>query len=193
MPSMLSRPRCVKSKITFYTISDYELKNSAKQVSGAWCTTWLPQHSLRSRSKQLHPRTCMRCDDTPSPMYQWYINWMVVGVMTWMNNSIQQKFIPCICLSMAYSPISYTARCRYNVVKFLLNHQNRIPYSSHVRARYGVSFGSLKSGSDAVIERLYVIQWNLSITTTQRDTYLPSGAHLGGQGPPRWAPEGRHC
>ena len=38
-----------------------------------------------------------------------------------------------------------------------------------------------------------LIQWNLSITTTQRDTFLPSGAHLGGQGPPRWAPEGRHC
>ena len=37
-----------------------------------------------------------------------------------------------------------------------------------------------------------MIQWNLSITTTQRTTSLPSGAHLGGQGPPRWAPEGRH-
>ena len=24
-------------------------------------------------------------------------------------------------------------------------------------------------------------------------TSLPSGAHLGGQGPPRWAPEGRYC
>ena len=39
----------------------------------------------------------------------------------------------------------------------------------------------------------YSIQWNLSITTTQWDTALPSGAHLGGQGPPRWAPEGRNC
>ena len=37
------------------------------------------------------------------------------------------------------------------------------------------------------------IQWNLSITTTQWDTSLPSGAHLGDQGPPRWAPEGRYC
>ena len=37
------------------------------------------------------------------------------------------------------------------------------------------------------------IQWNLSITTTLWDTSLPSGAHLGGQGPPRWAPEGRNC
>ena len=37
------------------------------------------------------------------------------------------------------------------------------------------------------------IQWNLSITTTEWDTYLPSGAHLGGHGPPRWAPEGRNC
>ena len=38
-----------------------------------------------------------------------------------------------------------------------------------------------------------VIQWNLSITTTYWDTSLPSGAHLGGQGPPRWAPGGRNC
>ena len=36
------------------------------------------------------------------------------------------------------------------------------------------------------------VHWNLSITTTLWDTSLPSGAHLGGQGPPRWAPEGRH-
>ena len=28
---------------------------------------------------------------------------------------------------------------------------------------------------------------------TEWDTYRPSGAHLGGQGPPRWAPEGRIC
>ena len=37
------------------------------------------------------------------------------------------------------------------------------------------------------------VQWNLSITTTWWDTSLPSGAHLAGQGPPRWAPEGRNC
>ena len=37
-----------------------------------------------------------------------------------------------------------------------------------------------------------ILQWNLSVTTTQWDTSLPSGAHLGGQGPPRWAPEGRN-
>ena len=37
------------------------------------------------------------------------------------------------------------------------------------------------------------LQWNLSITTTYWDTSLPSGAHLGGQGPPRWATEGRNC
>ena len=37
------------------------------------------------------------------------------------------------------------------------------------------------------------IQWNLSITITYWDTSLPSGAHLGGQGAPRWAPEGRNC
>ena len=36
------------------------------------------------------------------------------------------------------------------------------------------------------------IQWNLYITTTHGDTSLPSGAHLGVQGPPRWAPEGRN-
>ena len=41
--------------------------------------------------------------------------------------------------------------------------------------------------------RVMHIQWNLSITTTWWDTSLPSGAHLGGQGPPRWAPEGRNC
>ena len=39
----------------------------------------------------------------------------------------------------------------------------------------------------------FIIQWNLSITTTQWDTSLPSGPHRGGQGPPRWAPEGRNC
>ena len=38
-----------------------------------------------------------------------------------------------------------------------------------------------------------LIQWNLSITTTSWDTSLPSGAHLAGQGPPRWASESRHC
>ena len=37
------------------------------------------------------------------------------------------------------------------------------------------------------------LQWNLSITITLGDTSLPSGAHLGGQGPPRRAPEGRQC
>ena len=37
------------------------------------------------------------------------------------------------------------------------------------------------------------IQWNLSITTIWWDTSLPSGAHLGGHGPPRWAPEDRNC
>ena len=37
------------------------------------------------------------------------------------------------------------------------------------------------------------MQWNLSIATTKWDTSLPSGAHLGGQGPPRWAPGGRNC
>ena len=37
-----------------------------------------------------------------------------------------------------------------------------------------------------------ILQWNLSITTTLWDTSLPSGAHLVGQGPPRWAPEGRN-
>ena len=36
-------------------------------------------------------------------------------------------------------------------------------------------------------------QWNLSITTNLWDNLLPSEAHLGGQGPPRWAPEGRNC
>ena len=40
---------------------------------------------------------------------------------------------------------------------------------------------------------LNIIQWNLSITTTLWDASLPSGAHLGGQGPTRWAPEGRNC
>ena len=39
----------------------------------------------------------------------------------------------------------------------------------------------------------YQIQWNLSITTTEWETCLPSGAHLGGKGTPRWAPEGRNC
>ena len=37
------------------------------------------------------------------------------------------------------------------------------------------------------------VQWNLSVTTTLWETSLPSGANLGGQGPPRWAPGGRHC
>ena len=40
---------------------------------------------------------------------------------------------------------------------------------------------------------LLLLQWNLSITTTLWDISLPSGAYLGGQGPPRWAPEGRNC
>ena len=41
--------------------------------------------------------------------------------------------------------------------------------------------------------QMCMIQWNLSITTTKLGTSLPYGAHLGGQGPPRWAPEGRNC
>ena len=41
--------------------------------------------------------------------------------------------------------------------------------------------------------RRNIVQWNLSITTTWWDTFLPSAAHLGGHWPPRWAPEGRHC
>ena len=44
-----------------------------------------------------------------------------------------------------------------------------------------------------IIKTIYHVQWNLSIATTQWSTSLPSGAHLGGQGPPRWAPEGRNC
>ena len=35
----------------------------------------------------------------------------------------------------------------------------------------------------------FVLQWNLSITTTEWDTSLLSGADLGSQGPPIWAPE----
>ena len=51
--------------------------------------------------------------------------------------------------------------------------------------RHDAHVTSLRSGD--------TVQWNLSITTTDWDTSLPSGAHLGGQGPPRWAPEGRNC
>ena len=47
--------------------------------------------------------------------------------------------------------------------------------------------------SNAIIITVYIIQWNLAITTTSWDISLPSGAHLGGQRPPRWAPEGRNC
>ena len=38
-----------------------------------------------------------------------------------------------------------------------------------------------------------LLQWNLSVMTTEWDISLPSGAHLGGPWPPRWAPEGRNC
>ena len=42
-------------------------------------------------------------------------------------------------------------------------------------------------------QTIKLLQWNLSITTTEWDTSLPSGAHLGGPRPPRWATEGRKC
>ena len=53
----------------------------------------------------------------------------------------------------------------------------------------GVNVGRLGAYCVANI----LVQWNLSITTTYWDTSLPSGAHLGGRWPPRWAPEGRNC
>ena len=41
---------------------------------------------------------------------------------------------------------------------------------------------------------LYIkVQWNVSITTTEWDTSLPSGAHLGGPWSPRWPPEDKNC
>ena len=49
------------------------------------------------------------------------------------------------------------------------------------------------TSSQTIFNAGLYIQWHLSITTTYWDTSLPSGAHLGGQGPPRWALEGRNC
>ena len=51
----------------------------------------------------------------------------------------------------------------------------------------------IQSEHSWVERRKWSVQRNLSIKTTLWDTSLPSGAHLGGQGPPRWAPEGRPC
>ena len=36
-----------------------------------------------------------------------------------------------------------------------------------------------------------VFQWRLKVPIYSCQTFLPSGAHLGGPWPPRWAPEGR--
>ena len=53
-----------------------------------------------------------------------------------------------------------TARCRYNVVKFLLNPLKRHPYSP-IRARYGVPFVCLNSDlySSSVTAGLYAISY----------------------------------
>ena len=72
--------------------------------------------------------------------------------------------------------------------KIQFENQNRlqIDMSDHIHV---LAWGHPGRGTATQIN----LQWNLSITTTQWDTSLPSGAHLGGQGPPRWAPEGRNC
>ena len=36
-----------------------------------------------------------------------------------------------------------------------------------------------------------VFQWRLKVPIYSRQPFLPSGAHLGGPWPPRWAPESR--
>ena len=36
-----------------------------------------------------------------------------------------------------------------------------------------------------------MFKWRLKVPIYSCKQFLPSGAHLGGQGPPRWAPEGR--
>ena len=51
----------------------------------------------------------------------------------------------------------------------------------------------VSAGQKKHVSAWTLIQWNLYITTTLWDIYLLSGAHLGGQGPPRWDPEDRHC
>ena len=61
----------------------------------------------------------------------------------------------------------------------------------YVENAYGYSQMFTEITRRPLIQR--VLQWNLSITTTNWDTSLPSGAHLGDQGPPRWDPEGRNC
>ena len=68
---------------------------------------------------------------------------------------------------------------------------------SYWSCRMNVSPSSTRKEFDylrclSVDEKLKMLQWNLSITTTSWDTSLSSGAHLGVQGPPRWAPEGRY-
>ena len=64
---------------------------------------------------------------------------------------------------------------------------------SELATQWLSSIGYIMYLIQQTVAHLLLLQWNLSITTTDWDTYLPSGAHLCGQGPPRWAPEGRNC
>ena len=91
---------------------------------------------------------------------------------------------------MIFHKLSHT----FSEFKIIGIYADRIVSFPSLSFRFVVVF--TKSGITISIPWWYStghVQWNLSITTTLVDTYLPSGAHLGGQGPPRWAPEGRHC
>ena len=68
-----------------------------------------------------------------------------------------------------------------------------LPDGTDVSVKDAIFYAKEPGGGVMTCTYKQFIQWNLSITTTYWDTSLPSGAHLGGQGPPRWTPEGRHC
>ena len=77
------------------------------------------------------------------------------------------------------------ARCSYF---------RQVQSQGKVKSQYLYAWISIENGTELGFKVNWrFIQWNLSITTTLWYIFLPSGAHLGGQGPLRWAPESSNC
>ena len=117
------------------------------------------------------PQSNFTCTEATLKNLGEYINWTPLchDVTKYINNEVSQQ------TKHRPHPWAYVIHCKKSYsVPFWLSYLPTLRYDNKSLSQVWCTV-------------------KLSITTTLWYTSLPSGAHLGGQGPPRWAPEGKNC